>query len=42
MNRLLVILLSFAPITLACPNLSDAKDLKIAMILWREDIVSTV
>ena len=35
MNRQLVILFSFASITLACPTLSNAKDLKIAMILWR-------
>jgi len=35
MNRLLVTLLSFASVTLACPSLSNAKDLKIAMILWR-------
>ena len=35
MNRLLVILFSFASIILACPGSSSAKDLKIAMILWR-------
>src|SRR5215472_1807400 len=35
MNRQLVILFSFASIILACPGSSSAKDLKIAMILWR-------
>jgi len=35
MNKLLVTFLSFASIILVCPSLSNAKDLKIAMVLWR-------
>ena len=38
MKKLLLVLLSFSSITLAFPNhwgLASAKDLKIAMILWR-------
>jgi hypothetical protein len=45
MKRLLLVLLSFSSTILAFPNhwgLASAKELKIAMILWREDMVSTV